>query len=83
MSARDLFILLKDLPLLGNLLPHQGEEAFIEKRDYFPYNGRHPLSGEVKMLDRLIEDKEEGKEWMLTGHICAGLALMISDERYK
>ena len=36
MSARDLFILLKDLPLLGNLLPHQGEAEFIEKRDFFP-----------------------------------------------
>ena len=83
MSARDLFILLKDLPLLGNLLPHQGEEAFIEKRDYFPYNGRHFLTGEVKMLDRLKEDEEKGKEWMFTGHICAGLALMMSDERYK
>jgi hypothetical protein len=62
MSARDLFILLKDLPLLGNLLPHQGEGAFIEKRDYFPYNGRHSLTGEVKMLDRLEEDEEKGKK---------------------
>jgi hypothetical protein len=83
MSARDLLILLKDLPLLGNLLPHQGEAEFIEKRDYFPYNGRHSLTGEVKMLDRLKEDEEKGKEWMLTGHICAGLALMMSDERYN
>ena len=83
MSARDLFILLKDLPLLGNLLPHQGEAEFIEKRDYFPYNGRHSLTGEVKMLDRLKEDEEKGKKWMLTGHICAGLALMMSDERYN
>jgi hypothetical protein len=83
MSAQDLFILLKELQLLGNLLPHQGEEEFTNKRDYFPYNGRDPLSGEVKMLDRLIEDEEKGKKWMLTGHICAGLALMMSDEQYQ
>jgi len=64
------------LKLLEWLLPPSSEHHLLS-------TDKHTIHGEVMFERRILEGKSNGKEWMSTGKIEAGLALLMADGRYS